>query len=161
MTWPFLGEGEEDEDAQNFEVNRTNIEWVTLPAAPSVSSGDLLPDVRLTSADVRADVTTKISRECPEFYNQRVVVSKDMRWYSIKSSNFSTSSIITLHVLATKFCTKASVPIPTGQKKKRGTSLWGGWGREFEVKKKNKIVARPKIAVQTLALLDAQERTSI
>jgi hypothetical protein len=30
-----------------------------VPAAPSVSSGDLLPDVRLTSADVRADVTTK------------------------------------------------------------------------------------------------------
>jgi hypothetical protein len=43
-----------------FEVNRTNIEWVTLPAAPSVSSGDLVPDVRLTSADVRADVTTKL-----------------------------------------------------------------------------------------------------
>ncbi len=43
-----------------FEVNRTNIEWVTLPAAPSVSSGDLLTDVRLTSADVRADVTTKV-----------------------------------------------------------------------------------------------------
>ncbi len=46
-----------------FEVNRTNIEWVTLPAAPSVSSGDLLPDVRLTSADVRADVTTKVLYE--------------------------------------------------------------------------------------------------
>jgi hypothetical protein len=28
----------------NFEVNRTNIQWVTLPATPSVSSGDLLPD---------------------------------------------------------------------------------------------------------------------
>jgi len=39
-------------------VNRTNIEWVRLPEVPSVSSGDLLPDVRLTSADVRTDVTT-------------------------------------------------------------------------------------------------------
>jgi hypothetical protein len=27
---------------------------------PSVSSGDLLPDVRLTSGDVRSDVTTKV-----------------------------------------------------------------------------------------------------
>jgi hypothetical protein len=50
-----------------FEVNRTNIEWVTLPAAPSVSSGDLLPDVRLTSADVRADVTTKTETKSGTF----------------------------------------------------------------------------------------------
>ncbi len=44
-------------------MNWTNVEWVTLVTAPSVSSGDLLPDVRLTSADVRADVTTKIRVE--------------------------------------------------------------------------------------------------
>ena len=42
-----------------FEVTRTNIHGVTLPVSPSVSSGDLVPDVRLTSTDVRSDVTTK------------------------------------------------------------------------------------------------------
>ncbi len=41
-------------------MNRTNIEFVTLPEAPSVSSGDRIPDVRLTSVDVRTDVTTKL-----------------------------------------------------------------------------------------------------
>ncbi len=47
---PFLDRGERTQwRYTKFEVNRTNIEWVTLPTAPSVSSGDLLPDVRLTS----------------------------------------------------------------------------------------------------------------
>jgi hypothetical protein len=41
-----------------YQVNRTNLEKVTPPAAPSVSSGDLVPDVRLTSAHVRSNVTT-------------------------------------------------------------------------------------------------------
>jgi hypothetical protein len=31
----------------------------TLPESPSVSSGALVPDVSLTSSDVRSDVTTK------------------------------------------------------------------------------------------------------
>ena len=35
------------------------MERVTLPTAPSVLSGDLVPDVSLTSDDVRVDVTTK------------------------------------------------------------------------------------------------------
>jgi hypothetical protein len=41
-----------------FEVNQTNLKRVILPAASSASSGDLRPDVRLTSDDVRPDVTT-------------------------------------------------------------------------------------------------------
>jgi hypothetical protein len=45
-----------------FEVNRTNIECVPLPSAPSVSSGELVPDVKLTSVDVMTDVTTKVMR---------------------------------------------------------------------------------------------------
>ena len=45
-------------------MNRTKIERVTLPGVPSVSSGDLVPDVSLTSGDVRTDVTTKqVGRE--------------------------------------------------------------------------------------------------
>ena len=38
----------------------SNTERVTLPTDPSVSSGDLVPDVRLTSDDVRTDVTTNL-----------------------------------------------------------------------------------------------------
>ena len=58
MRWYVL-EGGERWRCKKLEVNRANTERVTLPTAPSVSSGDLVPDVRLTSADVRADVTTK------------------------------------------------------------------------------------------------------
>jgi len=44
-----------------FEVNQTNLKRVILPTVSSASSGDLRPDVSLTSADVRPDVTTKTS----------------------------------------------------------------------------------------------------
>jgi hypothetical protein len=46
-----------------FEENQTNLNRVILPAASSVSSGDLRTDVSLTSADVRSDVTTKVTME--------------------------------------------------------------------------------------------------
>ncbi len=85
-----------------FEVNRTNIEWVTLPAAPSVSSGDLLPDVCLTSADVRADVTTKhkvcgtllhppslVTTWCPDRPVQ-VLVGKEVFPFKIEWINLTT-----------------------------------------------------------------------
>ena len=60
-------------------MNRTNIERVTLPTTPSVSSGDLVHDVRLTSVDVRSDVTTtdhktfsfSFSFSFPEVYYQK------------------------------------------------------------------------------------------
>ena len=42
-----------------FEENQTNLKRVILPAVSSASSGDLSPDVSLTSTDVRTDVTTK------------------------------------------------------------------------------------------------------
>ncbi len=51
---------------------------VTLTAAPSVSSGDLLPDVRLTSADVRADVTTKITLGDKAYYQSFLGVLIDL-----------------------------------------------------------------------------------
>ncbi len=61
------------------------------------------------------------------------IMEKNVRVSILEStwiaSNFSTSSIIALHVLATKFCTKESVPIgtpiptkPSGQKEARDTS---------------------------------------
>ena len=43
-----------------FEVNQTNLKRVMLPTVSSTSSGDLSPDVSLTSDDVRSAVTTKV-----------------------------------------------------------------------------------------------------
>ena len=62
-----------------FEVNRTNISWVKLPVDPSVSSGILVLDVRLTSVDVRADVTTKTLTLT--LYPFRICDTNKWNWY--------------------------------------------------------------------------------
>ena len=47
-------------EKEGVRVNQTNLERVILPTVSSVSSGDLTPDVNLTSTDVRSEMTTKL-----------------------------------------------------------------------------------------------------
>ena len=65
-------------------MHQTNLKGVILPTVSSSSSGDLRPDVSLTSTDVRSEVTTKGGEEAE---GVGVMKNEDLKFKEIESSH--------------------------------------------------------------------------